>query len=148
MTEKTNNEKHWPYSSLLFFGYFGKNSPGGKRLFWRTWISILVFFVGMFMIEVLDQSSHIMLQIAAVSFIPTAIFIVMWAYREYLNELDELSQMIQYKAFAFSYGLAMAIAVTLYATNFQFGIYLPALWVIFAEILRGVALTRIAKSYA
>jgi hypothetical protein len=32
----------WPYSSLLVFGFFGADTPGGKRLVWQTTIALLL----------------------------------------------------------------------------------------------------------
>ena len=146
MTTDTDNETtHWPYASLFFFGYFGKNSPGGKTLFYRTMIGALLCALGILLSPVFENPLFV---IPVLTLIPTSVLIIMWAYKEYLSQLDELSRMIQYESFAFSYGVAMAIALTLYGAGFPFDINFPASTILLAEVFRGLALTRIAKKYS
>jgi hypothetical protein len=103
-----NKTTHWPYASLFFFGYFGKNSPGGKTLFIRNTIGALLCVVGLLLSPVVEKP---LLVIPVLTLVPVSVLIIMWAYKEYLAQLDELSRMIQYESFAFSYGMAMAIGL-------------------------------------
>ena len=139
-----NETTHWPYASLFFLGYFGKNSPGGRTLFYRTMIGALLCALGLILSPVVENPLFV---IPVLILIPTSVLIIMWAYKEYLAQLDELSRMIQYEAFAFSYGIAMAIGITIYAAGFTFNTVFPAAFILFAEGVRGLALTRIAKKY-
>ena len=144
-SNKLNDSSPWPYSSLFLFGYFGKESPGGKTLFNRNMIGALLCAFGIILSPVVE---HPLLVIPVITLIPSSVLLIMWAYKEYLLQLDELSRMIQYESFAFAYGIAMAIGLTLYSIGFPFNTTFPAIWILFAEGLRGLALTRIAKKYA
>jgi hypothetical protein len=146
-TEPDNHQEttHWPYASLFFFGYFGKNSPGGRTLYIRSTIGTLLCALGIILSPIFESPFFF---IPALTLVPVSVLIIMWAYKEYLSELDELSKMIQYEAFAFAYGMAMAIGLTLYAAGFTFDTVYPAVFILFAEFLRGLALTRIAKKYS
>lgn len=143
--DNTNETAHWPYASLFFFGYFGKNSPGGKTLFIRNMIGALLCALGIILSPVFENP---LLVIPVLTLVPVSVLIIMWAYKEYLSQLDELSRMIQYESFAFAYGIALATGLTLYAAGFPFNTTFPAAWILLAEGLRGVALTRIAKKYS
>lgn len=146
MDEQTNkaNNTHWPYTSLLLFGYFGKDSPGGKTLFIRSTIGVFLCAIGIVFSAVFENP---MLVIPTLTLIPVSVLIIMWAYKEYLAQLDELSRTIQYESLAFAYGIAMVIGLTLHAFGVQFDTPFSPIWILFAEGLRGFALTRIAKKY-
>lgn len=143
--DNINNTTHWPYASLFFFGYFGKNSPGGRTLFIRNTVGALLCALGIILSPVFESPY---LVIPVLTLVPASVLMIMWAYKEYLSQLDELSRMIQYESFAFSYGVALTIGLTLYAAGFPFGTTFSAIWVLFAEGMRGLALTRIAKKYS
>ena len=139
------SDSNWPYTSLFLFGYFGRNSPGGKTLALWTTIGLLLTCSGIILSAIVEQA---IFAVPVLTLAPLGIVIIMWAYKEYLAGLDELSRMIQYEAFAFSYGAAMTIGITLYAAGVYAGWAIPAAWILFAEGLRGVALVRIARKYA
>ena len=146
-TEQEQHEKNtWPYASLFFFGFFGKDSPGGRTLAGRTTIALLIFLAGFLLMTATWE--YPVLSSFALTLIPASVLIIMWAYKEYLSGLDELSRLIQYEAFAFSYGIAMLLAVTLYAFEIRMGVSIAAIWVILAELMRGLSLVIIAKKYA
>ena len=142
---KQTSNSTWPYSSLLLFGYFGKQAPGGRTLAVRNTIALVIFFVGVYLITITQNP---LFKLALITTSPLAVVIIMWAYKEYLAGLDELSRRIQYEAFAFSYGAAIAIALTLFTASIYLETLLLPLWVIVAEALRGVALVFIARKYA
>ncbi len=142
--DNMNETTHWPYASLFFFGYFGKNSPGGRTLFIRNTIGALLCAFGIILSPVFENPFFV---IPVLTLIPASVLIIMWAYKEYLAQLDELSRMIQYESFAFAYGMAMAIGLTLYGAGFPFDTTFAGAWILLAEGLRGLALTRIAKKY-
>lgn len=88
-----------------------------------------------------------MLVIPTLTLVPVSVLIIMWAYKEYLAQLDELSRTIQYESLAFAYGIAMVIGLTLFVFGVQFDTTFSPIAILLAEGLRGVALTRIAKKY-
>gem|GEM_PF-2867467 len=149
MDNQMNSSKspgsNWPYTSLLLFGYFGKNSPGAKKLAIRNTIGLLLTICGIIFSGVVGQTVY---ALPVLTLAPLGIVIIMWAYKEYLSGLDELSRMIQYEAFAFSYGAAIAIGISIYATGLYVGWAIPAIWILLAEGLRGIALVYIAGKYA
>lgn len=142
--DNNTSNSSWPYSSLLLFGYFGKHAPGGRTLAFRTTAALIIFFVGVYLITITQNP---LFKLALITTSPLAVVIVMWAYKEYLAGLDELSRRIQYEAFAFSYGAAIAIALTLFTASIYLETLLLPLWVIVAEALRGIALVFIARKY-
>lgn len=143
--DKESTNSSWPYSSLLLFGYFGKQAPGGRTLAIRTTSALVILFAGIILISITQNT---LLKLALITTSPLAVVIVMWAYKEYLAGLDELSRRIQYEAFAFSYGAAIAIALTLFTASIYLETILLPLWVIIAEAFRGVALVVIARKYS
>lgn len=147
LTPDSNDHSSWPYSSLILFGYFGNSSPGGKKLAFRTSFALLLFVIAFILLATVEL---VVFKIAALILVPLSVLMIMWAYKEYLSALDELSRGIQYKAFAISYGAAMALAFTLAALTLHTELELPAapFYVILAEGIRGIALAVIAKRYA
>lgn len=143
---------HWPYSSLLLFGFFGVDSPGGRRLAWRTAAGLALLLVSAGVLRT-DPAAPLpeLLWVAAV---PTGVAVIGWAYASYLNELDELGRMIQLRAFAFSYGVVLTLAAAMIAVLFAN----PSLgettrsttflaWLVAAELFRGIALVVLARRY-
>lgn len=142
---KENSESTvWPYSSLIMFGYFGYNTPGGKQLFYRTMVAMLLFIIGIFGI-VLTETTLVNYLFA--SLIPISVSIFIWSYIKYLSVLDDLSKLIQLKAFAFTYGAAMFIGFTMYALMMVTNLQISPIWLILAEPVRGVVLGLVARRY-
>ena len=143
--DKQTSNSTWPYSSLLLFGYFGKQAPGGRTLALRTTIAFIIFVTGFIAMDLVENK---FVEFLLANTTPLAVLIIMWAYKEYLAGLDELSRTIQYKAFAISYGTSMLFAMTLTTMGFFIGTVFLPVWVIFAECVRGIALAVIARGYA
>jgi hypothetical protein len=140
----------WPYTSILVFGFFGADTPAGRRLAWRTTFALAAFL--MFSVGVHD---------AVLPAVPAAFWVVGLAvsvvgiglsYWLYLRALDELSQLLQLKAFAFAYGCVMVIAATLFGASIALTDALrPQHWLallVIAEPLRGAALAYLARRHA
>ena len=132
----------WPYASLLVFGYFGEDSPGGKRLARETTVWLAVAVVAMVVGAPWAYG------------LPVSVVGIGWAYARYLRGLDELSRTIQLKAFAVAYGTAMAIGAVLTALALAWpevgqGVSLVAVFpvLVLAEGVRGVALVVEARRY-
>lgn len=141
---ESNNKTEWPYRSLLLLGYFGPDSPGGKTLKIYSLFALILFASGI--IGIAFFSSGILLYISTLC-IPISVLILVWSNAEYLKELDTLSQLIQLKAFAFSYGTALFIGFSIYAINTSTGYTISPFWLLLAEPLRGFCLYIIAKEY-
>ncbi len=146
--EPNNHNKdkaEWPYRSLLWYGFFGMDSPGGKTLVKRTSAGLIVFCLAVFYIAIPGPD---WLKPIAALMIPVSVAFIMWSGWRYLNGLDDLSRLIQLKAYAFSYGIAAVLAGTLFALEGYAGMRFSPLWIIIiAEPLRGVSLYVIAKQY-
>ncbi len=140
----SDGKTEWPYTSFLLFGFFGSDSPGGKTLMKYTSLAMALFVTGAFGISIF--SGGIFLYISSL-LIPISILILIWSNSEYIKGLDTLSQLIQLKAFAFSYGAAMFIGFTIYAVYASTGFFISPVWLVLAEPLRGLALYMIAKEY-
>lgn len=141
----------WPYASLLVFGFFGSDTPAGRRLVWRSNAGIAVVVIS---VALLLRLSHLHWALAAgLLGLPAGVAGIAWSYARYLSELDELSRMIQLRAFAFSYGAAMTIAAALLGPALLFSgpsplsaaAVLP--WLVWAEGCRGLALVVLARRY-
>lgn len=141
----------WPYASLLFVGFFGVRTPEGRRLAWRTTAALAAIVVA-FMGLGGAFGAWVPRPVWAL-LIPASVCGIAWAYTRYLRELDELSRLIQLRAFSFAYAAAMV----LFAAVVAFGAVQaepgepvssgPVLWILLAEVLRGVALAYIARQY-
>ena len=140
----------WPYGSLFFFGFFGTGSPAGRTLAWRTTGALAL--IGVCGLGVRGVIPGPVPEVLWAPGVPFGVIVIGWAYARYLKALDELSRLIQLKAFTFAYGAAMTAAMGIVAWGVAQGE--PAtvsagsfLWVAAAEPLRGVALTQIANRY-
>jgi hypothetical protein len=149
-TDDEGSESTWPYSSLLLLGFFGADTPGGKRLAWETAVPAAVFVAATLVLSgVVSQPLPNLVWALAM---PACVIAIGWSYSRYMETLDELSRMIQLKAFAFSYGAAMVIAVGVGALVLTYpqiarapGLLL--LLILFVEPLRGAALAYLARKY-
>ena len=151
-TEQPEDEARWPYASLLLFGFYGRKSPGGKRLVRETTIGLALFVVAAVALNTDVES--VVLETAFALALPCSVWIIGWAYSRYLQALDELNRLLQLKAFAFSYGAVMALAYgmagLIMADPVRFGAESPVVYLgllVLAEPLRGVALAYLARKH-
>lgn len=139
----------WPYASLMLFGFFGTDTPEGKRLAWRTAAALVLFVVSA--LGLADGFHSPFPDVLWVLGLPGSVLAIGWAYGRYLGALDELNRTIQLKAFVFAYGAAM----TLMAIGVTVALIAPTsaspkrllLLPVFAELFRGVALAVLARRY-
>ena len=147
--ERCAEESDWPYASLMLFGFFGTDTPHGKRLAWRTTVLMVVFAVCA--VGLSDGFGHGFPDVLWVLGLPGSVAGLGWAYASYLGSLDELSRTIQLRAFAFAYGAAMTlmaagVTIALAAGTGAAPVSLLALPVL-AELCRGAALAYLARQY-
>lgn len=149
VTEESDREVGWPYASLLLFGYFGSGTEAGKALARQTTVAlVLLLFVGVFGIHEtgpLPGPAPLWAVVAT-----GAVAFIAFAYSRYLGALDELSRVIQLKAFAVAYGSAMTLLVGIWALGLALnGEPFPwtPLAVLAAEPIRGLALALVARRY-
>lgn len=135
----------WPYATLLFAGYFGADSPGGRAFRRRVWTAALALPVVGFLSR-MPGLREIPAPIWALT-LPGIVAAVVWACVRYLAELDELSRLIQLESLAFSYGVLMTLAALWCALD-QAGLpvvrsmsgYWIFVFLMLAEPLRGIVL--------
>jgi len=136
----TEGPAAWPYASMLIFGYFGADTPAGKRLARETSAALVLIVVAAVLGGVWSMG------------IPAGVAAIGWSYARYLPQLDELSRSIQLRALAFSYGAAMTLgaavlAVALAWPDAAIGPAGSFVALVLAEPLRGVALVVLARKY-
>jgi len=151
--DASSDEPDWPYASLLLFGFFGSNTPEGKRLVWQTMPALLVIVAAAW--ALLGIIPRLLPGAVLAGLIPAAVAFIFWANACYLGTLDELSRRIQVEAFAFTYGAVMVLAAAIVAVLLavpdeaaRFGhpaAYLVLL--VLVEPLRGLALVVLARKY-
>jgi hypothetical protein len=149
-TDETNDESSWPYASLLLFGFFGHNSPGGRKLSWRTGGALVLFLVAAMGIQ--GALGPIIPQPVWITLVPVSILAIAAAYVVYLRGLDELNRRIQLEAFALAYAATMVIYFAAVAVSVRDMSHLPRVpgltyLIVFAEPLRGAFLVYLAKKY-
>jgi hypothetical protein len=143
----------WPYSSLLVFGFFGADTPGGKRLVWQTSIALVLIVASSWALTgVIPQVLPAIVWVVAM---PAGVGAIAWSYARYLAGLDELSRTIQLKAFAATYGAVMVLAAAIVAILLAVpdeaarvahpAAYLSLL--VLVEPFRGLALVFFARKY-
>ena len=142
-------DAEWPYASLLILGYFGADTPAGKRLARRTTGFLLVFVVSMLGLR--DGFEQLFPDLLWLLGLPFSVLGIWWAYARYMPTLDELSRVIQLRSFAVAYGaamvlLAVGLAVAWINPTPRVPWQLLALPV-FAEGARGMALAHFARRY-
>lgn len=139
----------WPYGTLFFFGFFGTETPEGRRLAWQS-SALLVFFL-VCVLGLRDGYGRAFPDVLWVVGIPGSVVGLWWAYARYLGALDELSRAIQLKAFAVAYGAVMTLVAGALAVAWidpapavpEHLVLLP----VFAEGFRGLALAVLARRY-
>ena len=144
MNQSDNNYSEWPYRSLILFGFFGPDSPQGKRLLILSTLGLLLFIIGFVGTQILES---MMWQYVSAVQIPTSALIVIYANTSYIKSLDSLEKLIQLTAFAAAYGAAIFIGFTIFALNSVTGFYISPLWLLLAEPLRGMILFFTSRKY-
>jgi hypothetical protein len=149
-TEPARNEPSWPYASLFFMGFYGRNSPGGRELSWRTMGALALFLIAAAGVK--GVWGHFIPQAFWIALVPASIFAIAWAYVIYLRGLDELNRRIQLEAFALSYAATMIIYFAAVSVSLRDLGHIPTIpgltyLIIFAEPLRGAFLVYLAKKY-
>lgn len=143
----------WPYASLFFLGYFGSRTPEGKRLRMQSLMALGVILVSVIALRAEPQAP--LLRFAGAIGFPLGVAAMCWAFAHYLRALDELSRMIQMKACAFSYAVALVAAsgmtgVLAAAGAFTSASIAPIVFMavlVVAEMVRGITLVVLARSY-
>lgn len=152
----------WPYAAMLGFGYFGAGTPEGRRHRNRTYLCLALFTVGACAAGIfwVPWAVRVLGAIA----MPVAWAGIVWSYVRYLSDLDELSRLIQLEAAALAYGAIIVLASGVTALGalghvghasigqqvdgWHIGPIPPIMaltYVLFAELLRGVALVLLAR---
>ncbi len=72
---------------------------------------------------------------------------ILFAFRRYLAQLDELSLRIQYEAIAFSFGMTLLLGVTAASASSVTHLTVHPGWIVMAEPLRGLGLVLAARKY-
>jgi hypothetical protein len=142
---KLSDAQAWPYASLLFLGIFGADDPAGKRVSFRGGIALVIFLVGVFMLQLEAPAIVTTLGRGAMVAAP---LLLGWANVQYLRSLDELSRLIQLEAFAWSYGGLFVLAFVASALGGGPKVAsIDPIWVILGELVRGPALVMVARRY-
>lgn len=144
MTQQDKKHSEWPYGSLLIMGFFGTDSPEGKKLSIRSLLAVVLFIAGFIGAQFFKSSALIYV---SAGLMPLSILIIVYSYVIYLKSLDTLERLIQLTAFAASYGAVLVIAITIYALNLVICCPLPVVLILLAEPVRGICLYFISKSY-
>jgi hypothetical protein len=148
---ETKDKQAWPYASLLIFGFFGTGTPAGRKLARRTTLALGIFVFSAVMLG--SGAAGPVPRGVWMLAIPGSVALIGWAYARYLHALDELSRLIQLKAFAFAYGAAMVLLWVGVAVGWSdagppdANPRLLILLVVCAEVLRGFALAYNARKY-
>jgi len=144
MSEHENEHSEWPYGSLLLMGFFGTDSPAGRKLAIRSLLTVILFIAGFLGVHLFETAAFIYMSVVLM---PLSIMLIVYSYVIYLKSLDTLERLIQMTAFAASYGAALVIAISIYAFNLVICCPLPVVLILLAEPFRGVCLYFISKSY-
>jgi hypothetical protein len=147
--DTTPREPGWPYTSILIFGFFGSDTPEGRRVAWRTTGALVVFVAA-----ALGLRGLLMPQVPPLVWglmVPLSVASIFSAHADYVRSLDELARALQLAAFAFAYGCVFVIAAALYGFSAAGVITVdPVVWfaaLVVAEPLRAAALARLARRY-
>ena len=153
----------WPYLDMLGFGYFGSDTPSGRRHRNRSFAWLAVFLVAAVALAPtsLPWAARVICAVA----VPLAWVGIVWSNVRYFSELDELSRLIQLEAAALSYGAVIVAASIWYALGMLDALgpvpearvaatqvsgharsFWPLFVVLMVEPLRGLALVLLARS--
>ena len=148
-TPDDRSDRPFSYRSMLWWGLFDKNSEGSRYMRRRFWIGFAFLAAGMLLAPTLR---------AAVGpetsrFVPVAVGFAaaVWiatSFTKYLCYLDEMQRQLHYESMAITYGVIMAAAVVLGCLQLTIDWSFNPLYVIFAEPIRGLALTFVTRKRA
>ena len=144
MDHPEKEHSDWPYSSLIILGFFGPDSPGGKKLVAYSVFALFLFIAGFIGTQILESKGWCGVSAA---FMPVSVLILIYANSRYIKSLDTLEKLIQLSAFSASYGAALFIGFVLYALYLATGWHVSPLWLLLAEPFRGICLYFISKKY-
>ena len=149
--DPTEQKTSWPYASLLIFGFFGTDSPEGRRLAQQTTVLLGLMVIGAFVLSL--PGVPLAVRIGAAALLPLGALGMGFAYAVYIRDLDELSRALQLKAFGVAYIAVMTIALGIVAYNiltpgpvvFDAGVLVL---LVIAEPVRATALAWLARRYS
>lgn len=151
-SDRSGDRPGWPYASLLLFGFFGVDTPEGRRLAWETSAGLALLLVAA--VALRSDPAFPLPELLWVVALPAGPVVIGWAYARYLAKLDELGRMIQLRAFAFSYGAVLTLAAAMIAVLLADPSLGEAVapstflaWLVAAELFRGLALVVLARTY-
>jgi hypothetical protein len=136
----------WPYWSLFFCGHFGKATPASRRLNRQSVVGLMILGGSVLATAALNAVAPY----GKLIFIPGVALGVGWilfAYRRYFAQLDELSLRIQHEAIVFSFAVTLLVGVTAAAVAVVTDLNIHPLWLVIAEPLRGLGLVLAARRY-
>jgi hypothetical protein len=144
MSNQDKEHSEWPYGSLLLIGFFGTNSPDGRKLAVRSFLTLLLFIAGFAGVHLFENAA---LTYVSAALMPLSILLIVYSYVLYLKSLDTLERLIQLTAFAATYGAVLVLAISIYALNLVICCPVPVILILLAEPIRGICLYLISKSY-
>ena len=150
------DEPRWPMKTILFIGYFGKNTPEGRRYHNRCMGALLLLLCGSILWipvafrlhggteDSIDRIGRIFEHLLA----GVAFSFIAWSFWKYLQEIDELARGLQLQAIALTYltGLSGMAFVGLLGIVEHWNID-PFIAYILLEPVRGFWLWRLARRY-
>ncbi len=143
----------WPYATMFLYGFFGRQSPGGRRYWFQS--MVLGVLLGVSLVALTGEAPPLFpVQVWALV-LPACALGMFAALARYLRGLDELSRSIQLKALAVGYGAAMVLGAALLglllsAPSGAFTGMHPLTWatpLLAAELIRCVALVVFARRF-
>jgi hypothetical protein len=144
------NEKDapaWPYSSMLWIGTFGPNSPGGRSYQNACLAALVVLGVGMLIAAPRVKDSPLFLWAAGL--LPGLTFgFIAWRLWRYVGVLDELSRRIQVESMATTYLIGMALSMGIGGMALAFGWNVSPIYYIMLDLVRAAALVVLSRKYA
>jgi hypothetical protein len=141
----------WPACSIFLYGTFGAQSEAGARYHRRCIAAFAVLVLGEILLALVAFRAPYGVGRLAGAFLPGAVFgYIVWAFRRYLLELDELARRMQLEAMAWTYLSGIPVAVLLGTLAFVYDwhswLFNP-LWFIALEPVRSVWLYFVSRRY-
>ena len=136
-----SSERAFHYSTIFAWGLFDKDSEESRFMRRRMWIGSLVFVVGLFFFARLRQALGP--ELGPYALVPFGLFATAWigsGFVQYLRRLDEMQRQIQYESIAVTYGIVMVVAMVAACVQPSTGRLVDPLNLVFAEIVRNLAL--------
>lgn len=144
-SEAPQTPSAWPYRTLFLCGHFGPATPASRRLNRENLMAMIFLALGVAAAVLLDVTSFGKPIFVAVVVASAAW--VLFAFRRYLSQLDELSLRIQYEGIAFAFGAILLLGVIAGAWSTVSDFSINPLAVVIAEPLRGLGLVLAARRY-